>query len=309
MFELLWAKQPLLTSNNSSFACWQCSSSFQPKLAGNVWAPACQTAFACIWFKNILSHLTVILDIIFYLALQPHLTAILYLALQPSACMFVWLPFFFCLLIMFGLFCPKHPFACVEVELASWQSLARLFVQLPFLICLLAMLGLFCPKWPFARDEDASRRYFTWPYGRASQEYFIWPCGRASWRYWLFLHLTAMINFFCSSWQYWFFFSSQGWSVFSLPNGSSSRLSGNFKWANPQAPLPHWFFDKLFLRPFSLDHSLPSLGTSRLAPLVASTMPQVFLSAKCCHALTWLAEAQGCSFYPCWYCFAYNTRW
>ncbi len=120
---------------------------------------------------------------------------------------------------------------------------------------------------------------------------------------------------------------------------SPLRLSGDIKWANPQAPLPHRVLGELFGCPFSLDHRHPSSGTSRrtnlysqipilylcrpslgsqgknmtllwgpssspsiptlhcslsihckpsviLAPLVASTMPQVFLSAKSCHALT-----------------------
>jgi hypothetical protein len=55
--------------------------------------------------------------------------------------------------------------------------------------------------------------------------------------------------------------------------------------------------------------SIQCKPSARLAPLVASTMPQVFLLAKCCHALTWLAEAQGCSFYPCWCCFSCNAGW
>ncbi len=44
---------------------------------------------------------------------------------------------------------------------------------------------------------------------------------------------------------------------------SLPRLSGNMKCANPQAPRPHWVFDKLFGCPFCLDHCLPSTGTSR----------------------------------------------
>ena len=211
MFELLRAERPLLASDNLSFACWQFLRSLELNILCLRLIKKPIPPHGDIRYY-ILSHLTVLLilslphcsnQFFFHLhGISLHLTAILYSALRPLAHLFVWLPFFFHLFAMFGLFCPKWPFACVEI--ASWQSLACLFIQLPFLIHLLAMFRLFCPEWPFACDDRATRRHFTWPYGRASWRFFIWPCGCTSRRYWFFC-LTAMIDFFHASWQYWFF--------------------------------------------------------------------------------------------------------
>ncbi len=52
---------------------------------------------------------------------------------------------------------------------------------------------------------------------------------------------------------------------------SLPRVSSNIKWANPQTPLPHQVFGKLFWCPSSLDHCHPSLGTSRQTNLHCST--------------------------------------
>jgi hypothetical protein len=49
------------------------------------------------------------------------------------------------------------------------------------------------------------------------------------------------------------------------------HLSGNIKWANPQAPLPHWVLGKLFEFSFSLDHRRLSSGISRQTNLYSQT--------------------------------------
>ncbi len=57
---------------------------------------------------------------------------------------------------------------------------------------------------------------------------------------------------------------------------SLPRLFGDITWANPQTPLPHWVFGKLFWCPFSLNHCRPYLGTSRQTNLHCST-PTLYL--------------------------------
>ncbi len=53
--------------------------------------------------------------------------------------------------------------------------------------------------------------------------------------------------------------------------GSPPHLSGDFIWADSQAPLPHWVLDELIGCLFSLDHRRPSSGTSRRIYLHSQT--------------------------------------
>ena len=137
---------------------------------------------------------------------------------------------------MFGLFCPKQPFTCVDLPPHSDIHLAlrshplmAIFLRpygcapsQQYSFSLMAppphndiSFGLTtasphgnipsalqpCPLmaiflWPYGCNP--SRQYFLWPCGRApSRQYFLWPCGRAPSRQYRFtIHLTAIIDFF-----------------------------------------------------------------------------------------------------------------
>ncbi len=136
------------------------------------------------------------------------------------------------------------------------------FVQLTFLIRLLAMFGIFVPS--------AHSLAMNAPHGEILLGLMAAPNGSINyffasrrWSFFLCLKVVSIISlphgddqfFQCLTAIWIFFLTSRQWSIFSLPHGGSSHLSGNFKWANPWAPLPHWIFGKLFWHPFSLYHN------------------------------------------------------